>query len=100
MLNGMIGINKPKDFTSFDVIAKLRGILGMKRLGHSGTLDPMATGVLTVFVGNATKACDMVKGFKICNAERTGRSYSRIYRENNADTADVFRSAGKRKTPL
>ena len=69
MLNGMIGINKPKDFTSFDVIAKLRGILGMKRLGHSGTLDPMATGVLTVFVGNATKACDMVKGFKIYVAD-------------------------------
>lgn len=64
MMNGMIGINKPKGFTSFDVIAKLRGILKIKRLGHSGTLDPMATGVLPVFVGNATKACDMVKGFK------------------------------------
>ena len=69
MMNGMIGINKPKGFTSFDVIAKLRGILKIKRLGHSGTLDPMATGVLPVFVGNATKACDMVKGFKIYVAE-------------------------------
>jgi len=53
-------MNKPAGFTSFDVIAKLRGILKMKRLGHSGTLDPMATGVLPVFVGNATKACDIL----------------------------------------
>ena len=63
-MNGMIGINKPEGFTSFDVIAKLRGILGMKRIGHAGTLDPMATGVLPVFIGNATKACDMVSGDK------------------------------------
>ncbi len=45
MLNGIICVNKPEGFTSFDVIAKLRGILKMKKLGHSGTLDPMATGV-------------------------------------------------------
>lgn len=59
-MNGIIGVNKPKGFTSFDVIAKLRGILKIKRLGHGGTLDPMATGVLPVFVGTATKACDML----------------------------------------
>lgn len=59
-MNGIICINKPKGFTSFDVIAKLRGILKMKRIGHSGTLDPMATGVLPVFLGNATRACDML----------------------------------------
>lgn len=59
-MNGIICINKPQDFTSFDVVAKLRGILRMKRLGHGGTLDPMATGVLPVFVGNATKACDIM----------------------------------------
>ena len=59
-MNGILCINKPADFTSFDVIAKLRGILQMKRLGHGGTLDPMATGVLVVFVGNATKACDIM----------------------------------------
>lgn len=51
---------KPKGFTSFDVIAKMRGILHYKRLGHAGTLDPMAEGVLPVFAGNATKACDML----------------------------------------
>lgn len=65
-LCGVIPVNKPKDWTSFDVVAKLRGILGVKRLGHSGTLDPMATGVLAVFVGKATKACDMVNGDGKC----------------------------------
>ena len=59
-MNGILCVNKPQDFTSFDVIAKLRGILQMKRLGHGGTLDPMATGVLPVFVGNATKVCDIM----------------------------------------
>lgn len=59
-MNGILCVNKPQDFTSFDVVAKLRGILQMKRLGHGGTLDPMATGVLPVFVGNATKACDIM----------------------------------------
>ncbi len=59
-MNGILCVNKPQGFTSFDVVAKLRGILGMKRLGHAGTLDPMATGVLPVFVGNATKACDIM----------------------------------------
>ena len=59
-LCGIICINKPAGFTSFDVIAKLRGILKMKRLGHGGTLDPMATGVLPVFAGRATKACDIL----------------------------------------
>ncbi len=60
MMNGILCVNKPQGFTSFDVVAKLRGILGMKRLGHAGTLDPMATGVLPVFVGNSTKACDIM----------------------------------------
>lgn len=53
-------MNKPQDFTSFDVIGKLRGILRIKRLGHTGTLDPMATGVLPVLVGTAAKACDIM----------------------------------------
>lgn len=59
-MNGIIGVNKPQGFTSFDVIAKLRGILHTKRIGHGGTLDPMATGVLPVFIGTATKACDIM----------------------------------------
>lgn len=59
-MNGILCVYKPQDFTSFDVVAKLRGILGIRRLGHGGTLDPMATGVLPVFVGSATKACDIM----------------------------------------
>jgi tRNA pseudouridine55 synthase len=53
-------MNKPQSFTSFDVIGKLRGILHMRRLGHTGTLDPMATGVLPVLVGTAARACDIL----------------------------------------
>ena len=56
MPNGIIIIDKPAGWTSMDVCAKLRGILYEKRVGHAGTLDPMATGVLPVFVGQATKA--------------------------------------------
>ncbi len=56
MPNGIIIIDKPPDWTSMDVCAKLRGILKERRVGHAGTLDPMATGVLPVFVGSATKA--------------------------------------------
>lgn len=53
---GILIVNKPQDFTSFDVVAKLRRIAGTRRIGHGGTLDPMATGVLPVFIGGATKA--------------------------------------------
>ena len=55
MANGIIIIDKPEDWTSMDVCAKLRGILKTKKVGHAGTLDPMATGVLPVFVGQATR---------------------------------------------
>ena len=57
-MNGIIIIDKAPDWTSNDVVAKLRGILHEKRVGHGGTLDPMATGVLPVFVGRATRAAD------------------------------------------
>ena len=56
MPDGILIINKPQDWTSMDVCAKLRGILHERRVGHAGTLDPMATGVLPVFIGQATKA--------------------------------------------
>ena len=55
-MDGILNIDKPAGWTSHDVVAKLRGILGVKRVGHGGTLDPMATGVLPVFVGRATRA--------------------------------------------
>lgn len=56
MANGILIIDKPQDWTSMDVCAKLRGIFHEKRVGHAGTLDPMATGVLPVFIGRATRA--------------------------------------------
>lgn len=59
-MNGIINLYKEPDFTSFDVVAKLRGILKQKKIGHTGTLDPAATGVLPVCLGNATKLCDML----------------------------------------
>ena len=55
MKDGILIIDKPKDFTSHDVVAKVRKIIGTKKVGHTGTLDPMATGVLVVCVGAATK---------------------------------------------
>ena len=60
MNSGVLVMDKPQGFTSFDVIGKLRGILKMKKLGHTGTLDPMATGVLPVLVGTAARACDIL----------------------------------------
>lgn len=60
MYNGIIVVKKEKGFTSFDVVAKLRGICGQKKIGHTGTLDPDAEGVLPVCLGNATKVCDML----------------------------------------
>lgn len=59
-MNGIVNINKPKGFTSHDVVAKLRGILHTKKIGHTGTLDPDATGVLPICVGRATKVADML----------------------------------------
>ena len=65
MANGVLIIDKPQEWTSMDVCAKLRGILQEKRIGHGGTLDPMATGVLPVFVGRATRAVEFaVEGEK------------------------------------
>ena len=69
MPNGIIIIDKPAGWTSMDVCAKLRGILHEKRVGHAGTLDPMATGVLPVFVGQATKAVSFAEnGRKVYEA--------------------------------
>ena len=60
MINGMINVYKEAGFTSHDVVAKLRGIVKQRKIGHTGTLDPDATGVLPVCFGNATKLCDML----------------------------------------
>ena len=60
MYNGIINIYKEKGYTSHDVVARLRGILKQKKIGHTGTLDPDATGVLPVCLGNGTRLCDML----------------------------------------
>ena len=59
-MNGIINIYKEQGYTSHDVVAKLRGILRMKKIGHTGTLDPDAVGVLSVCTGRATKLCGMI----------------------------------------
>ncbi len=60
LLDGLLIIDKPVGFTSFDVVAKVRGMLKTRKVGHAGTLDPMATGVLPVFVGRGTKCCNLL----------------------------------------
>lgn len=65
-MDGILCINKPAEYTSFDVIARLRGMSKTKRIGHSGTLDPMATGVLPIFFGKATRACDLLPNDDKC----------------------------------
>ena len=61
-MDGIINVYKEKGFTSHDVVAKLRGILRMKKIGHTGTLDPAAEGVLPVCLGKGTRLCDMLTG--------------------------------------
>lgn len=83
MKDGFLLINKPAGFTSFDVIAKLRGILKTKKIGHGGTLDPNVTGVLPVFVGRATKAIDML--------ERQEKKYTATFKLGiETDTQDIW----------
>ncbi len=84
-MNSIFVVDKPEGFTSFDVVAKMRGILGLRRVGHGGTLDPMATGVLPVFAGRATRVCDIQPdttkeyvaeiqlGYRTDTLDRTGR---------------------------
>ena len=59
-MDGLINIYKEKGFTSHDVVAKMRGILHMKKIGHTGTLDPDATGVLPVCIGKGTRLCSLL----------------------------------------
>ena len=60
MIHGIINVYKEKGYTSHDVVAKLRGILGQKKIGHTGTLDPDAEGVLPVCLGKGTRLCDLL----------------------------------------
>lgn len=69
-MDGVININKPQGITSFDVIRKIKKITGLKRIGHTGTLDPLASGVLPICIGKATKAVEYIMNdYKIYKAE-------------------------------
>ncbi len=82
MADGILIIDKPQGWTSMDVCAKLRGMFSEKRVGHAGTLDPMATGVLPVFLGRATRAVEF--------AERGRKEYLATLRLGQVtDTQDV-----------
>ena len=82
-MNGIVIVDKPADWTSQDVVSKLRGVLHTKRIGHGGTLDPMATGVLPVFVGRATRGVEFFE-----HAEKTYEATLRL--GLMTDTEDVF----------
>ena len=129
MINGILNIYKEKGYTSHDVVARLRGIVGQKKIGHTGTLDPDAEGVLPVCLGRATKVCDMLTdkdktyeavlllGKTTDTQDITGtvlaeRSVDRrdrredrgtdqeLYREIRPDPAHVFRAEGRREEAL
>ena len=72
-MNGIVIVDKPEGWTSNDVVSKLRGVLHTKRVGHGGTLDPMATGVLPVFVGRATRGVEFFE-----HAEKTYETVLRL----------------------
>ena len=81
-MNGIVIIDKPEGWTSQDVVSKLRGVLRTKRIGHGGTLDPMATGVLPVFVGRATRGVEFFE-----HAEKTYEACLRL--GITTDTEDI-----------
>ncbi len=91
-MTGVIAVNKGQEFTSFDVVAIMRGILKEKKIGHTGTLDPMATGVLPILVGRATKACDLlpdtdktyITSFRIGSKTNTGDIWGETIKTSDA----------------
>lgn len=83
MKSGVLNLYKEAGFTSHDAVAKLRGILGTRKIGHTGTLDPNATGVLPILVGNAAKACDLIP-------EETKIYRARLRFGLKTDTEDIW----------
>lgn len=114
--SGILVFYKPQGFTSHDVVAKLRGILRTRKIGHGGTLDPMATGVLPIFVGGATKASDYAAaqdktyeagftlGFATDTQDTTGTITERSDRRATLDEVravlEGFRGAQKQIPPM
>lgn len=90
VIDGVIVINKPQEFTSFDAVAVVRGCYHTKKVGHSGTLDPMATGVLPVFIGSATKAVSILPD--------SDKSYRAGFRLGiTSDTLDIWGKCSEQK---
>ena len=82
VMDGIVIVDKPQDWTSQDVVSKLRGVFKTRRIGHGGTLDPMATGVLPVFVGRATRGVEFFE-----HAEKTYEAVLRL--GLHTDTEDI-----------
>lgn len=83
-MNGVIVIDKKAGMTSFDVVARMRKLCGMKKVGHMGTLDPAATGVLPVCLGNATRAADLLTA----GETKTYRAILRLGQETDTEDAE------------
>lgn len=115
-LNGILLVNKPKDFTSRDVVNKLTHILKTKKIGHTGTLDPIATGVLVVCIGNTTKLCELLTskykeyiatiklGIKTDTLDITGNIIEQkeyqVTEEQIINTLNSFKGTSTQTTPI
>lgn len=89
MKSGVLNVYKEKGFTSHDVVAKIRKLYGTKKVGHTGTLDPQATGCLPVLIGSAVKACDLIP--------EEGKTYRATVRFGiETDTEDIWGKVIKR----
>ena len=98
MIHGVLNVYKEKGYTSHDVVAKLRGIVKQKKIGHTGTLDPDAEGVLPVCFGKATKLCDLLTdkdktyeavlllGKEGGSSSRSGDGYTGYFRSGSGKT--------------
>lgn len=92
MFDGILNVYKEKGYTSHDVVAKLRGILGQRKIGHTGTLDPDAEGVLPVCLGKATRLCDML-------TDNTKAYRAVLLLGLETDTQDVWGRVVSERTP-
>ena len=115
-MNGVLIVDKPADFTSFDVVAVVRGLTREKKIGHTGTLDPMATGVLPLLLGRAAKAADLLPdtdkayraGFRLGERRETGditgnlveEDQVPVSREQLEQAAEGFRGSILQTVPL
>ena len=91
MISGILNIYKEKGYTSHDVVAKLRGIVGQKKIGHTGTLDPDAEGVLPVCLGRATKVCGLLTD--------KDKTYEAVLGHPGCDRADPLRTPADIRRP-